>query len=952
MDELFHYGVGHLNGGHSGRWPYGSGDTPYQHNTDGSFMDSVRELRKAGYSESQIAFALDMKTPEYRAKLSIEKARARQAKIAEIEKYYGKVNPETGKPYTYTEIGEIIGTNESSVRALLKPGAKERADFNTVIAEDLKKQVAEKKFLDVTGSGTELEIGDALGANVSEERLKTAVEMLKDEGYTVHWITVEQATNPGKKTTVKVLAAPGTEYNDVNYHRDEIKPYADYEVADIGKAGAIRPPVSVDSKRIMVNYAETGGTDKDGVIEIRPGVKDLNLNGSAYAQVRVAVDDSHYLKGMAMYGDPKMFPPGVDIIFNTNKSSSVPMLGPKDNSVLKPLKDDPDNPFGATIKMRGGQWDYEGDDGQMHQSPINKVNDEGDWDAWSRTLSSQMLSKQPLKLINKQLDLTYEQRLSEFEEIKRLDNPTVRKKMLEEFAGDCDSSAVDLKATGLPGQTAKVILPITNMDPKYCYCPSLPNGTKVVLIRHPHEGVFQIPELTVNNNNPLAESLFGSSQDAIGISPRAAQVMSGADFDGDTVIVIPNTGSVKVQSRNAIKGLESSPLKELETFDPSSTYPAYEGMPRVKDGTNFNKQQEMGKASNLISDMQLKGAKPEEITRAVKYSMTVIDADKHNLDWKGAFVDNQIAALKKNYQGGENRGASTLISRAKKKIDVPERKEFSIRQDTDPETGERRYRLTDNPKWKLTGTETAYDKNGKEYTKNNYELDIDKKTGEPKIKTQKVAWMDAAKDARELISDADTAQERAYANYANRMKALANEARKEYLATPSLKQNKEAKEMYSEEVESLKTKLALAKKNAPRERQAQLATDVKIKAKIADNPEMKEDEIKKAKAQILAQERVRYGAKRQAVNFTDKEWEAVQKGAVSENTFMQLLTYADADKVRKLATPRASVSVNSAKESRIRTLKANGATLAEIAEATGLSTSTVSKVLRGVDVNG
>src|SRR5690606_19993621 len=107
----------------------------------------------------------------------------------------------------------------------------------------------------------------------------------------------------------------------------------------------IEPPKSIDPKRIEVRYAEDGGADMDGVIQVRRGVDDVSLGGAKYAQVRIAVGDTHYLKGMAMYTDD--LPDGVDLRFNTNKSDKGDKL-----AAMKPLKDDPDNPFGATISQR------------------------------------------------------------------------------------------------------------------------------------------------------------------------------------------------------------------------------------------------------------------------------------------------------------------------------------------------------------------------------------------------------------------------------------------------------------------------------------------------------------------------------------------------------------------------------------------------------------------------
>ena len=109
----------------------------------------------------------------------------------------------------------------------------------------------------------------------------------------------------------------------------------------------------------MVRYADDVGSDgvkgieKDGVIELRRGVEDLDLNGNRYAQVRILVDGTHYLKGMAVYSDD--MPDGVDVVFNTNKKKGTPALGPKDNTVLKLIieceKKKPKTPR-STLKTR------------------------------------------------------------------------------------------------------------------------------------------------------------------------------------------------------------------------------------------------------------------------------------------------------------------------------------------------------------------------------------------------------------------------------------------------------------------------------------------------------------------------------------------------------------------------------------------------------------------------
>ncbi len=69
-----------------------------------------------------------------------------------------------------------------------------------------------------------------------------------------------------------------------------------------------------------------------------------------------------------------------------------------------------------------------------------------------------------------------------------------------------------------------------------------------------------------------------NAPDAIGINPKVAQKLSGADFDGDAVIVIPNhNGLVKT----------SASLEGLKNFDPITAYSPYEGM-RTIDGGTYN----------------------------------------------------------------------------------------------------------------------------------------------------------------------------------------------------------------------------------------------------------------------------------------------------------------------------------------------------------------------------
>ena len=246
--------------------------------------------------------------------------------------------------------------------------------------------------------------------------------------------------------------------------------------------------------RIYIRYDEDGGSTKDGVIELRKGVDDISLGNSTYAQVRVAVDDKYFLKGMAVYSND--IPKGYDVLVNSNKPKGTPPdkvfkeMKTKVNPETGEKEIDWDNPFGALVKqskvdeatglLKGGQYEYIGKDGKKHLSAINKLKEEGDWNNFSKTLSSQFLSKQPLQLINKQLDLSMKDKLSEFEAIQQIKQPELKKKLLISFAEECDKAAVDLKAAPVPGQSSKVILPSNDISDKEVYAPTYSTGHLLV----------------------------------------------------------------------------------------------------------------------------------------------------------------------------------------------------------------------------------------------------------------------------------------------------------------------------------------------------------------------------------------------------------------------------------------------------------------------------------------
>lgn len=934
--DLEHYGTKR----HSGRYPWGSGENPYQHGSaDWLARVEVYEKKHPKLSETQVARAMDCTVTQLRAWKANAKAERRAERIK-------KAQDLADKGFGATEIARRMGLpNESSARALLNKKAEANTNAARKTADFLKDQIASKEFIDI-GSGVERapEIG------VSKEKMQQAIELLKLEGYHTYNIRVPQVTNPDVSTTVVVLAKPGAKHADVYKARDDgkIESVMDYYSTDGGRSyDPPKPPVSVNSKRIQVAWAEDGGASKDGLIEVRRDCPDLNLGNSHYAQVRIAVDGTHYLKGMAAYSDS--LPDGVDIRFNTHyKKGSRPEKGPdNDHTVFKLMKDDPANRFGALIQ-RGGQSTYIGEDGKEHQSAINKVHDEGDWGEYTKTIPTQFLSKQPTELIRKQINLTYTDKAAEFESIKSINNPTVRKYFLDSFARDCDKAAVQLKASSFPRQRYQVILPIDSLKDNEVYAPNYRDGEQVALVRFPHGGTFEIPILTVNNKNKEGDKRISKkSKDAVGINSNVAKVLSGADYDGDDVLVIP------CGRGNKIKIVNSKLPDLLKDFDPEEEYGYKEGMPVMKESA---KGRQMGVITNLITDMTVQGASPDEIARATRHSMVVIDAVKHKYNYKQSEIDNDIQGLKEKYQRHpvynddgtiETKvgGASTLFSRATgQAYELETSGQEHVNQKGkpwyDPSKPEGYLIRKLSGRMKVDRQKVGVDPvTGK---------GIWVETGKTEPKKQKTTQMAATDDARTLSTG--TEGEEIYAEYANKMKKMANDARKESVYTGNLKMSPSAKKLYAAEVESLDKKLDIAIQNRPRERRAQIIATEIINRRTKDLPEEErtKDKIKKIRQQSLEAARAQVGMRREdrQIHITDREWEAIQAGAISENKLKDIIKNTDTAELRRRATPNTSNKITPAQYNKIRAMYDGPYTMAEIADQLGLSTSTISRILK------
>jgi len=430
MAYLKHYGTPH----HSGRYPWGSGEDPQRSK---SFATRVSELKKQGLSEPTIAKLENLKnSTELRARIHMDSEAKYGAQSAMASRL-------RAKGYSDVAIARRMEISPNTVKNLLLPETQERHRITEATKEMLKKQADSKGMIDI-GASSNLQLG------VTKTKMDVSISELEHQGYVVTNIQTPQL-GTSNKTTVRVLMSPAlikkamAEYEIKDPEKWKIKTkdeqdatiayvYASKNSSDIkmitdwsSDGGlnykSVQPPVALNSKRVMVRFDDDtpSGTAMDGVIQLRRGVPDLSLPpDNRYGQVRIAVDGTHYMKGMVIYSND--LPPGIDVIYNSNKKSSVGKLGAmkKMNSKVG-IEDggsiylDSDgkqkiNEFGASIR----QMTYLDKKGKEQQSALNIVGFagkqdsgvEGSWQTWSKTLSSQFLAKQSPELAS---SLLYQQ---------------------------------------------------------------------------------------------------------------------------------------------------------------------------------------------------------------------------------------------------------------------------------------------------------------------------------------------------------------------------------------------------------------------------------------------------------------------------------------------------------------------------------------------------------------
>ena len=188
--------------------------------------------------------------------------------------------------------------------------------------------------------------------------------------------------------------------------------------------------------------------------------------------------------------------------------------------------------------------------------------------------------------------------------------------------------------------------------------------------------------------------------------------------------------------------------------------------------------------------------------------------------------------------------------------------------------------------------------------------------------------------------------ERIYADHAADLKELARKARKEARATIDISYDPEMNKKYKTEVQMLNEKLSIARKNAPLERQAQLIANAKWATIRYNNPDMDEEHQSKERARLLDSARKSIGAKKLIIGsadnpLTQREWDAIQAGAISKTKLKAILDNSDMSVVKQYAIPRTRNGISPAKLSRAKMMLDRGYSRTDVCNMLEISESTL-----------
>ena len=178
-DYIEHYGMPRR----SGRYPWGSGENPYQHAVD--FIGRVEQMRKDGFSyidedgkvwtgDTGIAKSMGLTTTEFRTELSICKNERRAYNVATAKSLKEDGLGETEIARRMSErLGKDI--NESTVRSWLDKDSENRMNTAKEKAQYIKEQIDKKGIVEI-GAGVDRQLG------ISPEMMKQVKYILDRDG--------------------------------------------------------------------------------------------------------------------------------------------------------------------------------------------------------------------------------------------------------------------------------------------------------------------------------------------------------------------------------------------------------------------------------------------------------------------------------------------------------------------------------------------------------------------------------------------------------------------------------------------------------------------------------------------------------------------------------------------------------------------------------------------------
>ena len=175
-------------------------------------------------------------------------------------------------------------------------------------------------------------------------------------------------------------------------------------------------------------------------------------------------------------------------------------------------------------------------------------------------------------------------------------------------------------------------------------------------------------------------------ESAVTQDPNEAAVKAAVDLikEGLSKLKVTITKPAEKQEE-ATEGQEKASavdiVESLKDFD-TKAYQLPDDAPPVDIDHGFDRKAEICRISNLIVTMTANDADKDELERAIKHSMVIIDAEKYRLDYMQSYVDNRIDQLIEKYQPEVNDIANNVLDYMEKKYEVVNKVEEENKDET------------------------------------------------------------------------------------------------------------------------------------------------------------------------------------------------------------------------------------------------------------------------------